>query len=484
MRSRKIFRIYASLAEEERKAFGLYLTSPYLNANQRLADFRQVLEDRLIQQPDYDPEAPEIWKLLPDVSTEFRANGFDKLCAELLSALNDFLALQHFRSHAATVASHQLAAYTVRNLDEWIPGMYESLTEKLGSSLDSDNESLYAHLQMTHDLGIHLFRVNRRPPADHLLKIDEKLNAFYFAKKLDLAGAVDTFNKGYGTRLELPYTALLKDVFENNKQAFPDLVLAKAAGWLLLREQDATHFHLLKSLLEKNHDSFPGNETDSLYTIALNFCIARLNAEEEGYEEELDAIHLKILERGNLLINGRLSPAFFKNIVQVRLRLGHLDWVERFMEEWGSRLSDDGEGSALRYNKAVLAFYAREFAGCLREMENVMRDFKSDLHYGSDARIYALMSVFELNKSEDRGEEFDARLNAFRLYLIRDTQMGEIKKQRQLNIIKQFRKLRSLQSEPEATRKAKVPKILKGLENLKPASNRKWFEKQVSDLLD
>ena len=52
-------------------------------------DFRKLLEEALVLQPEQQLSAEEIWQLLPGITTAYRANGFDKLCVELLAALND-----------------------------------------------------------------------------------------------------------------------------------------------------------------------------------------------------------------------------------------------------------------------------------------------------------------------------------------------------------------------------------------------------------
>jgi hypothetical protein len=481
MRSRKVFRIYAALSLGEREAFGLYLASPYHNTSQRLVDFRQLLEEGLLQQPQ-QLSTEEVWRLLPGVTTEYRANGFDKLCAELLAALNDFLALQNFRSHAATVASHQLEAYVDRHLDEWVPGVFEGLVEKLGKDLERDAEGLYADLEITRIFGIQQFRVNRLPPGEQLLKIDQKLNAYYFARKLELASALDSYNQVFKAGLELSYNHFLKEVFEKDASEFPLLVQMHAIAWLLTQYRKKEFYFQLRELLKLHSGKIPEFEVHTLNRIALNYCVFQTNLEETEFEAETDEMYLRLLDNGGLLMEGKLGPATFKNIVQLRLRLGFENWTEKFIQDWGRQLVDDHSGYALIYNQAVLDFYKGEYGRCLKELENVLRDAKGDLHYGVDARVYSLMAVYELNKVEDWAMEFESRLNAFRVYLIRENKLDDIRKERYQNLIKQFRMLMNLKNELPKLRKRKAEKFLQTLAQLKPVPNRKWFELQVSIL--
>lgn len=480
MKSRKVFRIYASLPEEERQGFGLYLASPYFNSSQRLIDFRNLLEQELVLQPDQQLSTAEVWGLLPDVTTEYRANGFDKLCTELQGAINDFLAVQSFREHQATVAHHQLQAYEEHGFDEWIPGMYEGLIEKLGKDLERDPAGLYAHAQMLHTYARHLFRVERMPDISALTNIDRKVNEFYFACKLELAAAVDGYNRKYHSGVTLPYLDIVRNVLAGDLSDYPLLIQAQAHAWLMTRHQDVAQYRKLRTLLAAHAAELPEEEVKSLYRHALNFCLARYNAEEEDFEEESDAMLMILLENGILIDEGRLNPIHMRNVVQLRLRNGLVDWVETFLANWGTRLTHDHNGCALRYNQAVLAFYQGDFSKCLREMETVLRDLKADVYYGIDARVYALMSIFELNKVADWDSEFESRLNALRLYLLRDQKIEETRRKHRLELVKLFRRLLSLQREVGTSRRKKALELLEIVKSLKPSTNREWFERQIS----
>lgn len=483
MKSRKVFRIYASLEEEERTSFGLYLASPFFNRSQRLIDFRNILEQELVQRPEQQLGTAEVWQLLPGITTEYRPNGFDKLCAELLAALNDFLAVKAFRAHPATIAHHQLRAYFERGFDEWIPVLYEGLIEKLGKVLERDPTGLYTHSQLLHVYAQHLFRVDRKPPVSALLDIDLKLNEFYFSRKLELAAAVDAYNRAYHSEVELSYLDTFRSILSENLSAYPLLIQAQAHAWLMTRDQDSSHYHRLRALLQAHSEELPADEVKAFYRLALNFCMARVNADEEEFEEELDGLQMHLLENGKLFDEGRLNPLHMRNIVQMRLRIGLVDWVADFLAEWGGRLTSDHNGCALRFNQAVLAFHQNDFSKCLREMETVLRDLKADAFYGIDARIYSLMSIFELNKTEDWERDYESRLNSLRLYLIRDQKLGEDRRQSRLNLVKQFRKLLSLHREPISTRRKKAAQMLINIENLRPSANRNWFRRQISGYL-
>jgi hypothetical protein len=484
VRARKVFRIYAALPDVERKAFGTYLACPLFNTSNRLIAFRQVLEEELVQKPGRQLSVEETWNQIPGIGTDFRANGFDKLCAELLSALNDFLALQTFRAHPAQVASRQLEAYLAHQLDEWIPGLFETTLERLEKELESGAEGIHAHLRLLEDYGVFLFRQPRMPYGDHLIRIDEKLNQYFITKKLELASLVDVYNRAFNGDLELPFLDILQTGIDQVRDQLPLLIRLRVLAWLLTSTRNDRYYWELKSLLLDAYRDIAAEEARPLFHLALNHCTYKTIAGELEFEAEADALQLIMLEKGLFLVDGKLPPETFKNIVQLRLSLGHTEWVARFLEQWEHQLSNDHGGCALVYNQAVLAFYEDRFGDCMRGMEIVLRDFKNDVFYGPAARGYLLMSAFEQEKVAGDPLDLDTRIHAFRMYLIRENRIGETLKERYLNFVKVLRKLITLASDGDSPRKSRSTKLLRDLDQLKPVASRNWLRKQVLGFLD
>ena len=483
MRSRKIYQVYAALESNERKSFGLYLVSPLFGLGHRLEELRAVLEEMVADPEEVDLDAETIWKLLPSTQTSFRANGFDKLCAELMNALNDFLALEEFRSRPVTIASHQLSAYVERNLDEFVPRIYENLRDKLGEDLEKDSAGLYAHLELSELYGEYVFRKPRMPRGEQLLEIDARLNAFFFAKKLEIASLVEVFNQNYSADLELPYTDLFERIVGEPEDKFPLLVRIQALAWMLSSTREDQFYWQLKDLLIEKTHNLARDQRRTLFHLLLFHCVVRINGGEEAFELEMDELQMTMLDLGLFLEDGKMPPAQFKNIIHVRLLNGAIDWVAAFIQEWEGKLSNDHGGCSPIYNKAALDFHTGDFNACIRKMEQVLRDFKEDVFYGMDARIYVLMSLYEKGKREDVVAQFESRLNAFRVYLLREKRLGDARKARYTNLVKQFRRLMSLSLEAPDKRVKKAEKFLKILDSLQPASNRKWFVEQVQIFL-
>ena len=261
------------------------------------------------------------------------------------------------------------------------------------------------------------------------------------------------------------------------------LIRLRAAAWLLTSTRDDRYYWELKTLFLSSYAQISRDQARPIAFLALNHLYFRMNQGDAKWEAETDAWQMFMLDAGLFEEDARIAASVMKNIVQVRRLLGYVEWVADFLTRYKHKLPAYSEGCSLLYNESVLAFHQGRYLESYRGMETVIRDWKEDLFYGTDARIYQLMCLYERWGQEDTADELEAKLNAFRVYLLREKRVGQLRKERYLNLVKQFRRLISLYSEPSATQKEKAKKFLKSLDNFNPASNRRWFQLKVQRYL-
>ena len=170
--------------------------------------------------------------------------------------------------------------------------------------------------------------------------------------------------------------------------------------------------------------------------------------------------------------------------MQLQLAVGRVEWVHDFLENTRTKIDGDAHGLAIQYNEAVLAFFEGRQKDCFLGMERVLRDFKEDLYYVIDARVYQLMALYEMGLEEDRFEEFEARNNALRVFLVRENRVSELFRERYQNLVKQFRRLHGIRQERPDQRRLLATRYIHSLTKIKPASNRRWFQRQAKAFLE
>lgn len=479
MRSRKVYKILNQLSEEKKKRFNSYLNSPYLNSNGRLIRFWEILAREMFGKDDVELTPEEIWSR--GLSTgPFHSNGFDKICAELLAAVNGFLGMEIYMSQTELQAVHQFEAYVDGGMDEWVPSLYKTLSNKYQGEFARKPDGMYAWMRLVRNYSVYLFRQPRSLRGEWLLDIDAALMDFFLAQKLELAAALSNYNQLFKSELEIPDEAWLIERVEASFEDLSPYIRLQYLGYLTVRGSEE-HFERLKAELAIQRNTLPEDEGKHLYRLALNFCYFRLNEGKDRFEQEADELLLELLDIGWLQEDGLLPPEQFKNIISLKLRRGELEWAKVFFSEWESRLTDNQNGAALRYNRATLAFFEKRYSECIREMDEVMRDFKADVFYGLDARLYQIKALFERNDHDDL-LELESRLNSFRVFVLRDKKVGEIDKGHYKNFVKQCRRLVRLRDEVGEKRGDKIEKFLSDLSGLRPISNKKWFESMAATI--
>lgn len=479
MRNRKVIRILLSLPPDEWTAFRAYLESPYLNSNGRILRLFHLIHQYILSgdpaQPD--PEASDFWEQGLS-SGPFHANGFDKLCAELLAALNDFLVLQQFKSASHRQAPLLMEAYLDHHLGEWIPALDKLLAGRYAEDFKRDPEGMMHEMKFLRARSVHLLRQPRAPRGESLLDLDAALTRAFLAQKLEIAAGLSTVNRILNTDHQLPEEQMMLDLVEQHYDTLPPFIQVQYLGYLTAARRENSHYHAFRKALEQHRKRLPPDDAEHLFRIALNHCFYRLNEGDLDFLAETDQLLVQFLEEGWLLFKGKLPPEHYKNIISVRLREGHLEWVEAFIETWGPQLTNDHAGAAQIYNQGVLDYYKGAYSEAMRAMEEVLRDFKADVYYGLDARLIQIKCLFSRNSPDD-ADDLETRLNSFRVFVLRNKKIGDLDQAQYKNFVKVARRLIKLRSEPKHLRPAKTKKFLSELLRIHPLSSRKWFEEQV-----
>ena len=171
-------------------------------------------------------------------------------------------------------------------------------------------------------------------------------------------------------------------------------------------------FRRFRSLLQAHAARFPAAEARSLYLLALNYCIRRINANDTPYLREAFTLYAAGIETGALLEHGRLSRFTFNNAVGIAIRLGELDWTTHFLDTQAEALEPDYQRATVAFNRARLTFARRDYAAALDHLQAT--ESKDPIH-AMNARILRLKIYYE---TDDR-YLFDHQLKTTRQFVRR-----------------------------------------------------------------
>ena len=477
MRSRKIYKVVEAMAAAERERLRLFLQSPLHNPSPLLlALYEELVKD--ISRPELTPRGPEALHASLPSDSRFSANYFDKLCAMLLGHVHRFLVWSEFNREQAQEAWLLLRAYNRLNLGEAVPALYKSLGTELEALVGTDEGALDAGYKMDREFGMYLFRQPRTPAGEQLSRISQSLQVSYIDRALEIAMAIHNYNQVFHLHIQTPDLAWAMAEMDNHPEGWPVALRVKLLGYRVLAEHSVAAFEGLLEMLGKEADALDEGLRREMHTVALNFCAFQINKGDSRFLAHADGLYMRLLEAGWLLRDGLLPSELFKNIVSLRLRLGELEWTAKFIEAYGSRLANAHDGLALLYNRAVLKFYEGDQKACMVMFEEVLRDVKSDMYYGVDARVFMLKALYDRNRAED-DVLLESQWNAFRLYIMRNKRLGETDQKQYLNFAKLLRKLLDLRG--KGVRKPALEKLRAALESL-PLSDRHWFEAKLAEM--
>jgi hypothetical protein len=196
---------------------------------------------------------------------------------------------------------------------------------------------------------------------------------------------------------------------------------------------NSMYFNDLKILLNTHWLNFPETERRSIYLVAINFCVKKINNHESQYLSEYFDLMQAGLENRALFENGILTKFTFKNAVTAGLKLSKWDWVKNFIENYKQFLHPKERQLVYNYNKAVYFFRTGDYASAMPLLRQA--DF-ADIHADLAARCMLLQIYYET-------PTFDALsslLDSFSTFINRQKDIG-YQKDMYLNLIKCVKKI-------------------------------------------
>ncbi|MBC7777374.1 MAG: hypothetical protein H7246_18215 [Phycisphaerae bacterium] len=223
------------------------------------------------------------------------------------------------------------------------------------------------------------------------------------------------------------------------------------------------HFARLKSLLQEHTPQFSVSETHDLFLMAINFCIRRINQQEERFFREIFDLYQSGLRHGALLENGILSRWTYNNITLTGLRLREFEWVKKFLHDYAPLLGESHREGAVNFNLARYHFGT----GALREaMQHLLGIEYDDVLHNLAAKTMLCKIYFRLGETD----ALENQLDSIQIYLRRKKVLG-YHRDNYLAIVRFIRKLLTINPNNKAERK----KLREEIQAAPALTERDWL---------
>lgn len=408
-----LWEAFSALSNPELREFGKFVRSPFFNARQQPVLLFEYLDTcrRTGVPPSETDAATALHKTAGGVKLR-QANS------ALLTLLERYLAYQERFQDESRAKIRLAAAYRKRKLAK-----HFNIT--LREARQSREQQPWRHADFFHDLNLieweqyQFDSSTKRTEELNLQATSDLMDAAFAARKLRLACLARSHQAVFKAEYQIGLLdAVLAHVESGGLLETPALGLYYHCYAFQSDSADAErHFERFRAMLSAHAEAFPPEELRTLYLLAINFGIRKINQSAEGWLRATLDLYQGALTRKLLLENGQISRFAFNNIIAIALRLGELDWVETFILEHKVLLERAWREATANLGLARVAYARRDFKSALLNLQRT--DYK-DLINNLTAKTLQLKIFYETGAFE----LLENHLKGMKNYIRRHTAIG------------------------------------------------------------
>jgi len=288
---------------------------------------------------------------------------------------------------------------------------------------------------------LHFLSLEKESSRKKDLNINEASNSldeYYLILKLRYLCAARSHQNISSSNYQLDFIEVLLPEIENTRLSDHPMIQNYLLVYKLLAAPDNDrNFQTLKSQLNKDRAFFSDSELNEIYIYPINFCIQQINKGSVVYLQELLELY-RSLPGFDIDSNEIISPWRFRNVVQLSVLAGELDWAEYFIENYAHRLLDEFRENAVNYNTANLRFHQKRYQDVIPLLIHVEYQ---DINYALICKILLLKTYFEMKELE----AFHSLLESFRLFVLRSRALTGVQRKQYLDLLSILKQLAKME---------------------------------------
>lgn len=472
MQKTKLVEIIQALDDKEVKRFYEYVNSPFFNKNEKVIALLKFLRKYYPNFSHVRFTKENAYKQVFGARQKFNVQKLRNIMSQLAKLLEAYLVQTELEIEDYTYNILLLSALDSKYIDKQFAQKYQEL-EKQKINNKEKGASHYYDIHQLNDLAFHhTIRRNNRLVDINLAKIGENLDYYYLAYKLRHYCVVLNSQSVITTHHDMSFFEQILGYLENHSfEEIPAIHLYYRL-LLLLRDEKDEYYEELKDLLGKYGENLPVIEIRQIYTAIFNYLNKKLKSGQGKYLQDIYELYKLMFERSILIENGFINNQInFRNALIAGLRLGELEWAEEFIEKYSPLLAPLNRENWVNYSLAELQFHKKNY----KETLNYLLSFEfQDAYNYAEHKTLLARTYYELEEDEP----LFALTHAFRIYLIRDTNIAEHFTKTYHNFIRILNKLAKVRFDPDGN----VGNIRQELTELQYISNRKWLLEKMGEL--
>ncbi len=430
MQNRKFIILLQRIDTSTFNQFLKYVSSPYFNSNKRAITLMEVLKK---YHPDYHSSALKLERVYKKVfgNKPFREQAIKNLLTELTRLFENFLTQLKF-DEDTTYQEEAFYASTIQlNIFDLFDRKVNQIIEQQAFTPRKGIEYYHHQFRLIELDYSKQIKQKIRLKDTKLVPMLYNLDQYYIANKLRYYCVL--WNRQKMVNEDFPKDQLEPILNYLQQNSFTDTPII--AFWYKLflfftEEQNPSHYNELKTLLADQGKYIPIKDVRDAFISLVNYCARKTRQGNHSYWQELLENYEQMLKQDLLLEGGFFSSnTHFINIPAIALRLGRIEWVEKFINDYQDKVRPQERKSLVSYVSALVAYHKKAYWDTVL----LLQDFEIQ---GVPSQY--ITSKFLLVKAYFELEEFElmeAVVNATSIYIRRSEKISASPKKAYQNFI-------------------------------------------------
>ena len=472
MQKTKLVEIIQALDDKEVKRFDDYVKSPFFNKNEKVIALLKFIRKYY---PDFENNRftkENAYKAIFGNREKYNVQKLRNLMSQLAKLLETYLVQIDRETSDVQYDELLLTAFDRRYIDKQFAQKYQEV-KKQAEKTKEKAASYYYFIHRIEDVAFdHSIRRNNRLVETNMEEAVNNLDYFYLASKLRYCCGMLNSQIVITAQHNIQLFEQILDYLQTHSfEHIPSIHLYYRL-LLLLKDEKDEYYEELKVLLGKHRDAFPVIEIRQMYIAIFNYLNKKLKSGQDKYLKDIYELYKLMFERDILIDKGFINNHInFRNALIAGLRLGELEWAEKFIEKYSPLLVPANRENWVNYSFAELNFHKKNY----KETLNYLLSFEfEDAYNYAEHKTLLAKTYYELEEDD----ALFALTHAFRIYLHRDTKIAEHFQKTYHNFVRLLNKIAKARFDPDA----KMEDIRKELEELQYITNREWLLEKIGEL--
>jgi len=479
MQDSKLIKNISDLPAKSRQRFKIYVNSPYFNQHENTIALLDYIYKHLDTNPKKLSRELVFKKLYP--KEEYSEQLLFNTMSSLKKLLHGFLAQQRYEEQDFKEDLFLLEATYYNNQFDLLKNRAKQLERKISNHPYQDAEHYYTQFRYLNIMAYYKNQHEDRNEANLLQQLNDKLDRYFMLEKLRHCCQLTAHEILSNSQFDYGFLDELTNYYLTHKERFAEDVSIHLYYTILmsLREDDnPIYYQELKLLLQEQIHRFSPTEQRDLYSYANNYCVRQINKGQQDFQKELFELYQEGLSNELIFTNGLLNEWNYKNITVLGCILQEFEWTEFFLENYKERLPEKPRENSYNYNMAHLNYSKQRYNEAL---DHLLLVRFSDVTYHLNYNNLLLATYYALGDTE----ALMSLIDTFRIYIIRNRKMTNVRKKQYTNFLRFAKKITILKQQPRTyggpSKEEKFAQLYLQIKQSANIVNRYWLENTCRD---